>query len=65
MNIEGRYTKEIALARRSVTIIVVCLINLGTFFPRPREYAELWRKSQQVCFPLRRDLGIVVCLFSA
>jgi len=43
-------TKEFALARRSVTLIVVCLINLGTFFPRPAEYAELWRKSQEVCF---------------
>jgi len=50
INIEGKHKTDAALGRRSVTIIVVCLINLGTFFPRPREYAELWRKSQEVCF---------------
>jgi len=48
IGIEARGTKEFALARRSVTLIVVCLINLGTFFPRQQEYAVLWRKSQQV-----------------
>ncbi|CUS07544.1 unnamed protein product [Tuber aestivum] len=48
INIEGRRSGEFALGRRSVTLIVVCLINLGTFFPRPLEYAELWRKSQEV-----------------
>jgi len=50
INIEGEPTKEFPLARRSVILIVVCLINLGTFFPRPWEYAELWWKSQEVCF---------------
>ncbi|PUU76945.1 hypothetical protein B9Z19DRAFT_204985 [Tuber borchii] len=50
INIEGWHAKEITLARRSVILIVVCLINLGTTFPRPQEYAELWQKSQEVCF---------------
>ena len=66
INIEGRRTKEIALARRSVTLIVVCLINLGTFFPRPQEYTELWRKSQEVCFSSWRGSGrcgaLIFCL---
>ncbi|RPB01676.1 hypothetical protein L873DRAFT_1803520 [Choiromyces venosus 120613-1] len=48
MNIERTPTKEIALAKRSVTLIVVCLINLGTCCPRPQGYAQLWRKSQEV-----------------
>ncbi|PUU76962.1 hypothetical protein B9Z19DRAFT_1109160 [Tuber borchii] len=55
INIEGSPTKEFALAWRSITLIVVCLINLGTFFPRPREYAELWRKSQEVFSCARLD----------
>ncbi|RPB01642.1 hypothetical protein L873DRAFT_1764008 [Choiromyces venosus 120613-1] len=48
VNIERTPTEEIALAKRSVTLIVVCLINLGTCCPRPQGYAELWRKSQEV-----------------
>ncbi|CUS07545.1 unnamed protein product [Tuber aestivum] len=48
INIEGKGTSEIALGRRSVNLIVVCLINLGTFYPRPQEYRELWKKSQEV-----------------
>ncbi|RPB01638.1 hypothetical protein L873DRAFT_1803446 [Choiromyces venosus 120613-1] len=48
INIERTPTKEIALAKRSVTLIVVCLINLGTCCPRPQGYAQLWRKSQEV-----------------
>ncbi|CUS07546.1 unnamed protein product [Tuber aestivum] len=46
--LEEAIAEDVALARRSVTLIVVCLINLGTLFPRPREYAELWRRSQEV-----------------
>ncbi|RPB01640.1 hypothetical protein L873DRAFT_1842358 [Choiromyces venosus 120613-1] len=48
MNIERTPTREIALAKRSVILIVVCLINLGTCCPRPQGYAELWRTSQEV-----------------
>ncbi|RPB01657.1 hypothetical protein L873DRAFT_644648 [Choiromyces venosus 120613-1] len=54
INIERTRTKEIALAKRSVTLIVVCLINLGTFFcSRPQGYAQLWWKSQEVCYSLQ------------
>ncbi|KAG0641145.1 hypothetical protein HOY80DRAFT_955829 [Tuber brumale] len=48
LNIEGKRAGGIALGRRSVTLIVVCLINLGTFFPRPKNYVKLWLKSQEV-----------------
>ncbi|KAG0134891.1 hypothetical protein HOY82DRAFT_199331 [Tuber indicum] len=47
-NIERGRTIEGSLTRRSVNLIVVCLINLGTFFPRPPGYAEFWRKAQEV-----------------
>ncbi|PWW77615.1 hypothetical protein C7212DRAFT_362777 [Tuber magnatum] len=50
INIEIRRTNELALARRSVNLIVVCLINLVASFPQPREYLELWRKSQEVFY---------------
>ncbi|CUS11080.1 unnamed protein product [Tuber aestivum] len=48
MGLEGRGAEGIDLAQRSVSLIVVSLINLGTCFPQPQEYAELWRKSQEL-----------------
>ncbi|CUS07540.1 unnamed protein product, partial [Tuber aestivum] len=62
INTEGRPHKDPALARRSITVIVICLINLGNFFPRPKEYTELWRKSQEVfscdCLDAHGFLGL-------
>ncbi|RPB01645.1 hypothetical protein L873DRAFT_1842360, partial [Choiromyces venosus 120613-1] len=48
INIERTSTIETALAERSVTLILVCLINLEAFYPRPQGYAQLWWKSQEV-----------------
>ncbi|CUS08892.1 unnamed protein product [Tuber aestivum] len=74
VNIGRRRIRDISLALRSVTLIVICLINLGTFFPRPREYAIAWRKAQEVfdCEALDaagiwglRANELVVCLTDA
>ncbi|CUS14615.1 unnamed protein product [Tuber aestivum] len=48
INIERGCGQGVALGPRSVTLIIVCLINMGTFFPRPQGYANLWQKSQEV-----------------
>ena len=61
ISIEERPTKECSFSPRSITLIILCL-NLGTYFPQPREYAGLWRKSQEVCPSLRGGLRVAVCL---
>ncbi|RPB01668.1 hypothetical protein L873DRAFT_1803508 [Choiromyces venosus 120613-1] len=55
VNIERTPTKEIALAKRSVTLIVVCLINLGTCCPRPQEVFNRSRLNAKDILNLRAD----------
>jgi hypothetical protein len=49
--IENRPTGEKAesLARRSVDLLVVGVINVGTLSPTAPGYWEVWSKAQSVC----------------
>lgn len=36
------------LARRSLYLIVVCIINMGIMSPRPAGYDQMWKQAQKV-----------------
>lgn len=44
----GKSTKDEVLIRRSVDLLVVGLINIGTIAPPPLRYDEIWGKIQKV-----------------
>lgn len=44
----GKPTEDERLIRRSVDLLVISLINIGTITPSPLRYDEIWEKIQKV-----------------
>lgn len=47
--VSSNLAKTDTLARRSLYLLVISIINTGTIYPHPAEYGQMWNQVQKAC----------------